>query len=76
MGCGLFVLPRRRLVASRWREPFFLLWSAAVVASIAAGIVLEGRSGTPLMAGFILPMIFAAISYPVARDGDRRRRSC
>ena len=25
----MFALPRRRLAASRWREPFFLLWSAA-----------------------------------------------
>ncbi len=62
---GLFVLPRRRLAASRLREPFFLAWSGLVIASFAVGIVLEGRPGTPLTAGFILPMIFAAISYPV-----------
>ena len=65
LSSGLFVLPRRRLAASRWREPFFLLWSTTVIGSIAAGIVIEGRTGTPLMAGFILPLIFAAISYPV-----------
>jgi diguanylate cyclase (GGDEF)-like protein/PAS domain S-box-containing protein len=65
VGCGLFALPRRRLVASRAREPFFLLWSSSVIASIAAGIVIEGRSGTPIMAGFLLPLVFAAISYPV-----------
>ena len=65
VSAGLCLLPRRRLVASRWREPFFLAWSATVVGSIAAGVVIEGRSGTPLLAGFILPMIFAAISYPV-----------
>ena len=65
VSCGLFVLPRRRLAASRWREPFFLLWSATVIGSIAVGIVIEGRAGTPLMVGFILPLIFAAISYPV-----------
>ena len=62
---GLCLLPRRRLVASRWREPFFMAWSATVVGSIAVGVVIEGRPGTPLLAGFILPMIFAAISYPV-----------
>ena len=65
VSAGLCLLPRRRLVASRWREPFFMAWSATVVGSIAAGVVIEGRSGTPLFAGFILPMIFAAISYPV-----------
>ena len=30
-----------------------------------AGIVIEGRAGTPLMAAFMLPLIFAAMSYPV-----------
>jgi diguanylate cyclase (GGDEF)-like protein/PAS domain S-box-containing protein len=64
-GCGPFVLPRHRLVASRAREPFFLLWSTSVIASIAAGVVIEGRSGTPVMAGFLLPLVFAAMSYPV-----------
>jgi diguanylate cyclase (GGDEF)-like protein/PAS domain S-box-containing protein len=64
-GCGLFLLPRRRLVASRAREPFFMLWSTMVIASIAAGVVIEGRSGTPIMAGFLLPLVFAAMSYPV-----------
>ena len=63
--CGLFVLPRRRLAASRLREPFFLAWSLTVIASIAAGVVIEGRSGTPIMGAFILPLVFAAISYPV-----------
>ena len=62
---GLFVIPRRRLAASHLREPFFLAWSGLVIASFAVGIVLEGRPGTPLTAGFILPIIFAAISYPV-----------
>ena len=64
-GCGLFLLPRRRLVTSRAREPFFLLWSTTVVGSIAAGVVIEGRAGTPIMAAFILPLIFAAMTYPV-----------
>ena len=65
VGCGLFVVPSRRIAASRWRELFFLLWSTTVIGSIAMGIAIEGRTGTPLMAGFILPLIFAAISYPV-----------
>jgi diguanylate cyclase (GGDEF)-like protein/PAS domain S-box-containing protein len=62
---GMFRVPRDRLVATRWREPFFLFWSLLVVGSIAFGVVLEDRANTPLMFGFILPLIFAAISYPV-----------
>src|SRR3954454_10155869 len=64
--CGMFKLPRRRLVASRWREPFFLLWSLLVVGSIGSGVVLENRPNSALLFGFILPLIFAATSHPVA----------
>jgi PAS domain-containing protein len=63
--CGMFRLPRHRMAASRWREVFFLAWSALVVGSIAFGVVLENRTNSPLMLGFILPLIFSAISYPV-----------
>src|SRR3954451_14992870 len=38
--CGMLALPRRRMVASRWREPLFLFWSLLVIGSIAFGIVL------------------------------------
>ena len=64
-GCGTFLIPGRRIATSRWREPLFLAWSATVIDCIAIGIVIEDRAGTPLTAGFILPLIFAAISYPV-----------
>jgi len=63
---ALFLLPRTTIARGRWREPFFLTWSALVIVSIAAGILLEQRSGTPLMLAFTLPLIFSAISYPVA----------
>ncbi len=62
---GLFLVRRRRLAASRLREPFFLVWSLMVIASITAAVMIEGRSGTPIMGAFILPLVFAAISYPV-----------
>ena len=65
VGGFLFLVPRRRVAMSRWREPFFLLWSATVIGSIAVGIVIETRPGTPLMAAFFLPLVFAAISNPV-----------
>ena len=62
---AMFLLPRRRIVASRWREPLFLLWSAMVIGALAFAVVLEDRVNTPLMAAFILPLIFSAVSYPV-----------
>jgi diguanylate cyclase (GGDEF)-like protein len=66
ISASLIALPRARIVASRWREPFFLAWSSAVVLSIGIGIVLEGDPHTPLQLGLTLPLIFAAMSYPVA----------
>jgi diguanylate cyclase (GGDEF)-like protein/PAS domain S-box-containing protein len=64
-GGVLFALPRRRIVASRWREPFLLTWSVLVVGSITLAVILDGRSGSPLIAALVLPLLFAAISYPV-----------
>jgi diguanylate cyclase (GGDEF)-like protein/PAS domain S-box-containing protein len=64
-GCATFRLPGDRVARSRWSELLFLAWSTTVIGSIGFGIVLEGRTGTPLTLGFILPLIFAAISYPV-----------
>ena len=61
LSCGLFLLPRRRIAASRQREPFFLAWSAMVVGSIAICIMLEQLQGTPLTIAFILTLILAAI---------------
>ena len=69
--CGMFACRAATMVASRLREPFFLVWSLLVVASIAVGIVMESRSNTPMLGAFILPLIFAAISYPVVADRDR-----
>jgi diguanylate cyclase (GGDEF)-like protein len=60
----ILMLPRERLVRSRWREPFFVLWSCALVAVVAAATSLDGGTSSPLRALFVLPLIFAALSYP------------
>jgi diguanylate cyclase (GGDEF)-like protein len=59
------LMPTDRLVRSRWREPFFLWWSFMCVAVVAAAVVLDGTDESPLSLIFILPLIFAANSYPV-----------
>ena len=69
---GMFVLPRRRLVASRWREPFFLLWSCSVVGSIAFGVVLEGRPGHAAAVRLHPAADLRRDLLPGRRDGDRR----
>ncbi len=69
LSAAMLKLPRHRIAASRWREPFFLAWSALVVGSIGVGIVLEHNPATPLALTFTLPLIFAAMSYPVWGTG-------
>jgi hypothetical protein len=57
-------LPAPAIVRSRWREPFFLAWTAADVALIALVVGSDGGDWSPLRATFFLPLIFAALSYP------------
>jgi diguanylate cyclase (GGDEF)-like protein len=62
-----FVLvPHERIVNSRWREPFFFLWSLMNI-GLAAGVAsADGGSTSPLALLFFIPLIFAALSYPMA----------
>ena len=63
----LFVLiPHERVVRSRWREPFFLLWSITQIALTAVVVAADGGSTSPLALLFFIPVIFAALSYPLA----------
>jgi diguanylate cyclase (GGDEF)-like protein len=63
----LFVLiPHERVVRSRWREPFFLLWSVTQVALTTAVVAADGGAKSPLALLFFIPVVFAALSYPLA----------
>jgi diguanylate cyclase (GGDEF)-like protein len=63
----LFVLiPHERVVRSRWREPFFLLWSATNIALTTVVVAADGGSTSPLALLFFVPVVFAALSYPLA----------
>ena len=63
----LFVLiPHERVVRSRWREPFFLLWSITQIALTTVVVAADGGSTSPLALLFFIPVIFAALSYPLA----------
>ena len=62
----MFVLiPHERVVRSRWREPFFVLWSATQIALIAVVAAADGGSTSPLALLFFIPVVFAALSYPL-----------
>jgi diguanylate cyclase (GGDEF)-like protein len=57
-------LPAAAIVRSRWREPFFLIWTAADVALIALVVASDRGDWSTLRAMFFLPLFFAALSYP------------
>ena len=62
----LFVLiPHERVVGSRWREPFFLLWSTVNIALTVVVVAADGGSTSPLALLFFVPVVFAALSYPL-----------
>jgi diguanylate cyclase (GGDEF)-like protein len=65
-GLLIAVLPTERIVAGRWREPFFLAWSAADVAFIATIATLDAGAASPVSFAMFLTLIFAALSYPLA----------
>jgi diguanylate cyclase (GGDEF)-like protein len=62
----LFVLiPHERVVRSRWREPFFVLWSVSNIALTTGVVWADGGSTSPLALLFFVPVVFAALSYPL-----------
>jgi diguanylate cyclase (GGDEF)-like protein len=63
---AIAALPLRRIVASRWREPFFLAWSGMLVVNCVVGAVLDGGVDSPVVWALVLPLSFAALSYPLS----------
>jgi diguanylate cyclase (GGDEF)-like protein/PAS domain S-box-containing protein len=59
------LLPTERIVRSQWREPFFLTWSALDMVLISAVCIADGGPHSPYVFLFVLPTIFAALSYPL-----------
>jgi diguanylate cyclase (GGDEF)-like protein len=57
--------PVEPLLRGRWREPFFLAWSASCIGMIAAGCVLDGGAGSPIAVALFLPLAYASLSYPL-----------
>jgi diguanylate cyclase (GGDEF)-like protein len=64
-GIAISLLPRERIVRSRFREPFFLAWSFVDLALIALLTIADGGTGSPLALMLFVPVVFAATSYPL-----------
>ncbi len=65
--CSLVMsqVPIERIAAGTWCEPFFLAWSAAVIAVIDVMVALDGGVSSPTAALFFLPLVFASLAYPI-----------
>ena len=58
-------IPVPRIIASnRWREPFFVGWSASLIVTISIGAALDGGAHSALALAYFLPLSFSALSYP------------
>jgi diguanylate cyclase (GGDEF)-like protein/putative nucleotidyltransferase with HDIG domain len=58
-------LPRERIVRSRFREAFFFSWSILDLALIVLATWADGGTGSPVALTFFIPVVFAAMSYPL-----------
>jgi diguanylate cyclase (GGDEF)-like protein len=58
-------LPRERIVRGRFREPFFFGWSLLDLALIVLATWADGGTGSPVALIFFIPVVFAAMSYPL-----------
>jgi diguanylate cyclase (GGDEF)-like protein len=61
----IYLLPRERIVRSRFREPFFVVWSVLQILVITVAYGADRTTTSPLALLFFIPMVFAALSYPL-----------
>jgi len=64
-GAIVSMLPRQRIVRSRFREAFFLAWSMMALSLIVLATIADGGTGSPLALIFFGPVVFSAMSYPL-----------
>jgi len=58
-------LPRAKIVRSRYREGFFFGWSVLDLALIVTATAADGGTHSPLALVLFVPVVFAAMSYPL-----------
>jgi diguanylate cyclase (GGDEF)-like protein len=61
----IYLLPRERIVRSRWREPFFVSWSVVQIIVITVIYGADNTPTSPLALLFFIPLVYAALSYPL-----------
>jgi diguanylate cyclase (GGDEF)-like protein/putative nucleotidyltransferase with HDIG domain len=58
------LFPMERLIAGRWRETFFMSWTAAMVIGILTLVVLDPQRPSPVALPLFMPLLYAGMSYP------------
>jgi diguanylate cyclase (GGDEF)-like protein len=68
IGCwlGVFGPVGTRVIETTWRVPFFFIWSVTTLALIAIAAGLDGGPESPVTGLLVLPVLFAALVYPLA----------
>src|SRR5690349_20011078 len=61
----IYLLPRERIVRSRWREWFFVTWSALQIVVITVAYGADKTTTSPLALLFFIPLVYASLSYPM-----------
>jgi diguanylate cyclase (GGDEF)-like protein len=62
---GMGMLPWKRIVVSRWREPAFLFWSLTNLATITVFGLINNEPNSALSLLFLVPIVFVSTSYPL-----------
>jgi diguanylate cyclase (GGDEF)-like protein len=64
-GIAISLVPRERIVRSAYREAFFLTWSVLDLILVSLLTLADGGTGSPLALIFFVPVVFAAMTYPL-----------
>jgi diguanylate cyclase (GGDEF)-like protein len=59
------LLPVARLIRGRLSDAFFITWSVLVILLVAVAVAADEGATSPLTYVFFLPMVFAAVFYPL-----------
>jgi diguanylate cyclase (GGDEF)-like protein len=58
------LLPMERVVAGRWRETFFMAWTASSVGLVILLASIDPAEPTPLVLPLFMPLVYTGVSYP------------
>jgi diguanylate cyclase (GGDEF)-like protein/putative nucleotidyltransferase with HDIG domain len=64
-GLLMVLLPLQRIVRSRFNGVFFVAWSLVQITLVGAIVATDGGATSPLAVLFFLPLVFAALFYPL-----------